>query len=329
MAETPVTSPIELKNIPSPAIEKPVEPVVDAVKPQEVFFAIPDVHEVQKNIPTGLPVVVEFKNVSKVYNSGTKREFKAIENINFKVEDKENIGEFISIVGPSGCGKSTLINLLAGFRGIYPPTTGEIFVREKPITGPGIDRGMIFQKYNNFPHMTILENACLGMNLNKKIFNKDKKEIVERAVNKLERVGLQDHLHKFPHQLSGGQQQRLAIARTLVTKPRIILMDEPFSALDEPTRVEMQRLIVELWHEVQATVFIITHSLTEATYLGDRVWVFTKAPGTIYKEITGIHIPVAGENPLDIQKSIKFLEQVDVVASVFDEIERQKPCPKN
>ncbi|MEK7250824.1 MAG: ATP-binding cassette domain-containing protein, partial [Bacteroidota bacterium] len=122
---------------------------------------------------------------------------------------------------------------------------------------------------------------------------------------------------KYPHQLSGGQQQRVAIARTLVLKPRIILMDEPFSALDEPTRIEMQKLIVELWHETQATVFAVTHSISEAVYLGDRVWIMTKAPGQIAFDIRDCIPPSVGEDPLAIQDSPEFKKAVEVVGDSF------------
>ncbi|HQH13495.1 MAG TPA: ABC transporter ATP-binding protein, partial [Candidatus Sumerlaeota bacterium] len=210
-----------------------------------------------------LPVapVVEFKNVSKIFNMGTSLEFKALDGLNFRIEDLPRRGELITILGPSGCGKSTMLNLLAGFHGVYPQTTGEIFVRGQNIKGPGKDRGMVFQKYSSFPHMTVLENVSFGLKINKAEMKLSDAEIRDMAMDWVGKVGLAGHEHKYPCQLSGGQQQRVAIARSLALKPRILLMDEPFSALDEPTRLEMQRLLVELWYSHEATVFLVTHSI--------------------------------------------------------------------
>jgi len=260
-----------------------------------------------------LPPIVEFRNVSKIFNPGTKKEFKALENLNAVVHDIPNKGEIISIVGPSGCGKSTAINLLAGFQSICPPTTGQVLVNGDPVKGPGIDRGMIFQKYSSFPHLTVLQNVCFGMEINKAKLGMSSKEIVERAREKIVKVGLGRHENKHPNQLSGGQQQRLAIARTLVLKPRIILMDEP-------TRIEMQRMTVHLWEDTKCTIFIITHSLIEAVYLSDRVWIFSNAPGRIIKEISDVHIPSSSDNSLEVQKCPKFMEKVDEVSEVIKEL---------
>lgn len=271
--------------------------------------------------PNNLSPVVEFRNISKVWNPGTPNQCVAIQDVNFCVDDLPNKGEFITILGPSGCGKSTVLNLLAGFQEFYPPTTGEILVRGKKINGPGIDRGMVFQKYSSFPHLTVLKNVRFGLELNREKLGLTDQEIEEKAREWINKVGLSGHELKYPHQLSGGQQQRVALARTLVLKPRIILMDEPFSALDEPTRLEMQRLLVDLWVEVQATVFLVTHSIIEAVYLGDRVWLFSKSPGKIVHEFRDIPVPVPGESPLEVQKSASFQSAVDRVAAVFRKIE--------
>jgi NitT/TauT family transport system ATP-binding protein len=271
---------------------------------------------------SSVPPVVEFRNVSKVWNPGTPRESKAIEDINFCIEDLPGVGEFITMIGPSGCGKSTILNLLAGFQGVYPPTTGEILVRNRPITGPGKDRGMVFQKYSSFPHMTVLENVCFGLRLNQRDLGLDDKAVIETAMQWVGRVGLAGHERKYPHQLSGGQQQRVAIARTLAVKPRIILMDEPFSALDEPTRLDMQSLIVDLWTEVEATVFMVTHSIGEAVYLGDRIWLFSRGPGRIVKQFTGLPPRIPGLTPVEFQKRPDFLASVDMVAAEFAKVQR-------
>jgi len=269
-----------------------------------------------------LSPIVEFKNVTKIFNPGTIREFKALDNVNFVIEDKPGRGEIRAVLGPSGCGKSTALNLLAGFREVAPPTSGEVLVRGKAVEGPGIDRGMVFQKYSSFPHLTVLKNVRFGLELNRDTLGIDDAEMNRRAMEWIEKVGLGGHQHKFPHQLSGGQQQRVALARTLVLKPRIILMDEPFSALDEPTRLEMQRLLIELWVEVEATVLMITHSIIEAVYLGDCVWIFSKAPGKIVKEFNDLPLPVPGVHPLQIQRTPEFLTKVEEVSEAFRDVEK-------
>jgi len=273
-----------------------------------------------------LPVapVVEFKNVSKIFNMGTSLEFKALDGLNFRIEDLPRRGELITILGPSGCGKSTMLNLLAGFHGVYPQTTGEIFVRGQNIKGPGKDRGMVFQKYSSFPHMTVLENVSFGLKINKAEMKLSDAEIRDMAMDWVGKVGLAGHEHKYPCQLSGGQQQRVAIARSLALKPRILLMDEPFSALDEPTRLEMQRLLVELWYSHEATVFLVTHSIAEAVYLGDRVWLFSKAPGKIVKEFNDLPLPAQGESPIKRQKEPSFQAIVHEVAEEFMKIQKSK-----
>lgn len=281
-----------------------------------------------KNTLHTLPPVVEFRDVSKGWNIGTPKEFKALEHLSFRIEDIPSKGEFITVLGPSGCGKSTMLNLLAGFQEVFPPTSGEILVRGKPVKEPGIDRGMVFQKYSSFPHLTVLKNVTFGMEINKKKMGFSDEEIYESSMAWITKVGLAGHENKYPHQLSGGQQQRVALARTLVLKPRIILMDEPFSALDEPTRLEMQRLVVDLWDEVEATVLLVTHSIIEAVYLGDRVWLFSHAPGRIKEEITDIPDPVPGAHPLERQTDKGFLESVERVSEVFRRIEKERPAKK-
>lgn len=269
-----------------------------------------------------LPPVAEFRNVGKIWNPGTPKAFEALKNVNFRVADLPGKGEFITILGPSGCGKSTMLNLLAGFQEVFPPTSGDVLVRGKPVTGPGIDRGMVFQKYSSFPHLTVYKNVRFGLDLNRKTMGIDENKIDGMTMAWLEKVGLTPHIHKYPHQLSGGQQQRVALARTLVMKPRIILMDEPFSALDEPTRLDMQKLVVELWDNVEATVFLITHSIIEAVYLGDRIWLMSRAPGTLAKKFSDPPLPVPGENPLEKQSSQHFQEYVDGVSDVFRKLEQ-------
>ncbi len=265
--------------------------------------------------------VVEFRKVSKTFNPGRATEFTAIKDLSFQIEDVPDYGEFISIIGPSGCGKSTVLNLIQGFSDVYPPSTGEVLVRGEKVQGPGPDRGMIFQKYSSFPHRTVLENVTFGLEINQDELGLSEQEREARAREWIQRVGLGRHERKYPHQLSGGQQQRVAIARTLVLKPRIILMDEPFSALDEPTRNDMQQLTMELWHEVEATVLIVTHSIAEAIFLGDRVWIMSGAPGRIAREFSSVIPKTRDADPLEVQESAPFKEAVAEVGQAFREID--------
>jgi NitT/TauT family transport system ATP-binding protein len=270
-----------------------------------------------------LAPVIEFKGVSKTFNPGEKTQFTALKDINFAIEDVPDYGEFVAIVGPSGCGKSTILNLIHGFDDVYPPSAGEVLVRGRTVTGPGRDRGMIFQKYSSFPHRTVLENVTFGLELNQDELKLGRGDRVARARDWIRKVGLGGHEHKYPHQLSGGQQQRVAIARSLVLKPQIILMDEPFSALDEPTRHEMQRLIMELWHEVEATVMIVTHSIAEAVYLGDRVWIMAAGPGRIVREFADIIPKTRDSDPIAAQNDPGFKAAVEEVGRAFREVDVQ------
>jgi ABC-type nitrate/sulfonate/bicarbonate transport system ATPase subunit len=272
---------------------------------------------------TLLPVI-EFKGVTKTFNPGAPTQFTALKDISFRIDDIPDYGEFIAIVGPSGCGKSTILNLIQGFSDVYPPTAGEVLVRGRKVTGPGRDRGMIFQKYSSFPHLTVLENVTFGLELNEDELRLGRSDRVSRARDWIKKVGLGGHESKYPHQLSGGQQQRVAIARSLVLKPQIILMDEPFSALDEPTRIEMQRLIMDLWHEVESTVMIVTHSIAEAVYLGDRVWIMAAGPGRIAREFKDTIPKTRGADPLAVQESPVFKQAVAEVGEAFRQVDTRK-----
>jgi NitT/TauT family transport system ATP-binding protein len=271
-----------------------------------------------------LPPVIEFRGVTKTFNPGEPAQFTALKDISFRIDDIPDYGEFIAIVGPSGCGKSTILNLIHGFSDVYPPSAGEVLVRGRKVTGPGRDRGMIFQKYSSFPHRTVLENVTFGLELNQDELKLSGSERQAQAREWIRKVGLGGHERKYPHQLSGGQQQRVAIARSLVLKPQIILMDEPFSALDEPTRLEMQRLILDLWHEVEATVLIVTHSIAEAVYLGDRVWVMGAGPGRIAREFKDVIPKTRGADPLVVQETAAFKEAVAEIGKAFREVEGRK-----
>ena len=260
--------------------------------------------------------IVEFKNVTKIFHEGTSRASTAIRDVNFVVENRPDKGEFIGILGPSGCGKSTVLRMIAGLRPHFPPTTGSVKVSSKPVEGPGADRGMVFQDYTSFDNRTVLDNVAFGLECSGMRF-KERKELAEEWICK---VGLdvKRDADKFPHQLSGGMRQRVAIARTLILKPKIILMDEPFGALDPGTRLNMQDLLISLWHDLEATVFFITHSVEEAVFLGDRIYIFSPAPGTLLREID---LPSPDKPAREMQKNPAFAESVFQIRDIIDKLE--------
>jgi NitT/TauT family transport system ATP-binding protein len=251
--------------------------------------------------------------VTKRFGEG-KRAATAIEDVSFIVEDKPGKGEFISVLGPSGCGKSTILRLIAGLTPQHPPSSGEIRVVGRPVTGPGADRGMVFQDYTSFDHRTVEDNIAFGLECR----GVSRRERREQARAWIEKVGLsvERDARKYPHELSGGMRQRVAIARSLVLRPRIILMDEPFGALDPATRYAMQDLLVGLWRELEATVFLVTHSIEEAVYLGDRVYLMSPGPGRIVREMA---VPPPDRPARVMQREKGFL---DIVFDIRDQVER-------
>lgn len=259
--------------------------------------------------------VVQFTDVSKVFGDGPTA-FTAIKDVSFTVEDKPDRGEFIAILGPSGCGKSTVLRMIAGLTPQHPPTTGSVLVGGQPVTGPGADRGMVFQDYTSFDHRTVEDNVSFGLECR----GMGKKERIGHAHEWIAKVDLsvEDDAGKYPHQLSGGMRQRVAIARTLILHPRIILMDEPFGALDPSTRWRMQDLLVRLWKEQQATVFFITHSIEEAVYLGDRIYILSSSPGTVQQEID---VPPPDRPAHEMQQEASFLEYVFDIRNTIEKLE--------
>ncbi len=245
------------------------------------------------------PDVVVFKNVSKRFGSGPEEKV-AIKDICFVVEDAPDIGELVTIVGPSGCGKSTLLRIIAGLKPHFPPSQGEVRVFGKPIEQPGPDRGLVDQKYSLLPHLNVLENVAFGL----KLKGVGRAERMDRAREWVRKVDLEGSEKKFPSELSGGMQQRVAIAATLILQPRILLMDEPFGALDPGIRLRMQELLIKLWNEQQGTVFLVTHSVEEAVYLGDRVFLMAANPGRLV-EILKVPRPV--EPPEESRRKPWFL----------------------
>ena len=227
--------------------------------------------------PAPLPIVVKFTNVTKSFGHGAGAQV-ALKDINFTVEDLPDTGELISIVGPSGCGKSTLLRMIAGLEPHYPQTEGMIEVLGKTDNLlPNWQRGLVDQKYSLFPHLTVRGNVMFGLDIR----GESKSTRGDKADVWIKKVGLEGNEDKYPQELSGGMQQRVAIAATLVLGPRVLLMDEPFGALDPKTRLRMQELLVQLWNEQQSTVFIVTHSVEEALYLGDRVFRMGARPGRL------------------------------------------------
>jgi NitT/TauT family transport system ATP-binding protein len=262
------------------------------------------------------PDVVVFKNVTKSFGSGPDAKV-AIKDITFTVEDLPNIGELVTIVGPSGCGKSTLLRIIAGLKPHFPPTSGEVLVFGKPIQEAGPDRGLVDQKYSLLPHLNVLENVAFGL----KLQDVARSERKARAQEWIRKVGLEGSEKKFPSELSGGMQQRVAIAATLILGPRILLMDEPFGALDPGIRLRMQELLIQLWKEQEATVFLVTHSVEEAVYLGDRVFLMAAKPGRL---VEIIQVPRPNEPPEESRRKPWF---INFCQGLLRRLEEESPAP--
>ena len=262
------------------------------------------------------PPAVEFRGVTKIYGGGTTREYVAIRDVSFTIPDLEHHGEFSSFLGPSGCGKSTVLRLVAGLEPQHPPTSGQVTVLGREVVGPGADRGMVFQDYTSFDNRTVLDNVVFGLECR----GDSRREREAEGLDWIARVGLdpvRDAL-KYPHELSGGMRQRVAIARTLILRPRVILMDEPFGALDPATRLDMQDLLVKLWREVEATVLFVTHSVEEAVYLGDRVFLMDTTPGRIAEEL---RLPTPSAPAREAQSESWFNEHVRKIHERIEQIE--------
>jgi NitT/TauT family transport system ATP-binding protein len=256
------------------------------------------------------PNVLELKGVSKSFVNPDGKVFEAIKDVSLTVRDEPGVGEFRVFLGPSGCGKSTILNIVAG---LFPPTTGEALVRGVPVTGPGPDRGMVFQSYSSYPWLTVLDNVAFGLML-RAVPRRDREGA---ARNWIKKVGLEGTEKKYPRQLSGGMRQRVAIARTLAARPQIILMDEPFGALDVQTRLGMQNLINELWEEIEGTILFVTHDIAEAVYLADTIHILSTGPGTIVDEVT-VDLPL--HRTEDLKSTARFRELETIV---LDKIRKQ------
>ncbi|ENX22915.1 hypothetical protein F892_02158 [Acinetobacter vivianii] len=226
---------------------------------------------------TKLKIENVYKSFAAKKVKGTKvqaEDFVAVENLSLEVK----AGEFVAIVGPSGCGKSTLLDLLAG---LTRPSSGQITIDGQAIKKPGLDRGIVFQQYALFPWLTAIENIEFGLDAK----GVDKQQRYQTAKYFLNLVGLSEFEHHYPNELSGGMKQRVAIARSLAYDPDILLMDEPFAALDAQTRETLQAELVKIWQQTQKTIIFITHSIDEAIYLGQRIAIMTSRPGRIKQVI--------------------------------------------
>ena len=231
---------------------------------------------------------IEVRDVALAYDTPAGR-VTGVQAASFAIEQSE----FLCLVGPSGCGKSTLLNIIAGF---LSPTAGEIRIGGKAVTGRGMDRGVVFQDFAQlFPWRTALRNVAFGLEM-KGVPKKEREQI---ALEQLRLVKLEKFANAYPHHLSGGMQQRVAIARALAYNPSVLLMDEPFAALDALTRDDMQRLLSEVWRATRKTVVYVTHNVAEAVYLADRVIVMSPHPGTVKAEVA---IPLTRpRNPLSVE----------------------------
>ena len=249
---------------------------------------------------------------------GISGNVEALRDIDLHIEP----GEFVSFVGPSGCGKTTLLNIIAGF---ILPTSGEVRVNGKPIHGPGPDRGVVFQQYAVFPWLTVQENVEFGLTLNANHMpEKKRREVAERF---LHLVGLTQFRDSYPKELSGGMKQRVAIARAYTVNPQVLLMDEPFGALDAVTRNSMQEGLHRILEQERKTVVFITHSVEEATFLSSRVVVMATAPGRV-REVIPVELPFP--RPPEIKMDDRFIElRTHIEEQVQEEFRKTERAPQS
>jgi NitT/TauT family transport system ATP-binding protein len=249
---------------------------------------------------------LELRQVSQTFPL-KKGNLVVLEDINLAIAPQE----FISLVGASGCGKSTLLNLIAG---LLRPSSGQILQQGIPITGPSAQRGMVFQSYTLFPWLNVAQNIAFGLQLRAL----PKREIQQQVEQYLEIVGLTTFRDSYPKQLSGGMQQRVAIARALINQPRVLLLDEPFAALDAQTRGLLQDFLRQLWQAQPLTVVLVTHDVSEAIYLGEKIYVLASRPGRIVQTITpqlpSLRSYQIRQDPVFLAAQSEILEQLRVEA---------------
>jgi len=254
---------------------------------------------------TAVPARLRVEAVSLCYQTPSGSTFTALDKVSFEVPDQQ----FAVLVGPSGCGKSSLLYLTAG---LAEPSAGKIYVGGQQVEGPGVDRGMVFQSYTLFPWLTVRQNIEFGLK-RRSLPAAQRKEIVDYYLNE---VGLAQFADNYPKQLSGGMMQRVAIARALANDPQILLMDEPFGALDSQTRLQMQQLLLRVWEHSKKTVLFVTHDIDEAILLGDRVYVIGARPGRI-KQI--LDVPIERPRTLDMVMERSFIEMKRTIFGLLHE----------
>lgn len=258
----------------------------------------------EKIVPTIITPKLEIKDVGKIFKTKSG-ETTALEKTSFTVED----GEFVTILGPSGCGKSTILRIVAG---LEESTSGQVLLDGQEINGPGPDRGMVFQSYTLYPWLNVKENITFGLKL-KGVSQKERDDL---ARHYLQLIGLEGFEKHYPIQLSGGMKQRVAIARALANDPKILLMDEPFGALDAQTRTIMQEVLLKAWEESKKTILFITHDVDESIFLADSVYVMTARPGRLKKKI-----PITLDRPREfsMKSTMEFGNYKDELLSLIRE----------
>ena len=244
----------------------------------------------------GTPPKLRISDLSVTYVDRFGRETEAVRDISLDVADKPGAGEIIVFLGPSGCGKSTILKAVAG---LLPPTKGEILVDGQPVTAVGRDRGMVFQAYTSFGWLTVRDNVEYGLRLQ----GVSRDERRTRSDKYLKEVGLEDFADRYPKDLSGGMKQRVAIARTLINRPRLVLMDEPFGALDPQTRWAMQGLLLDVSKSEDNTILFVTHDVSEAVYLADSVYVLSARPARILHKV---EVPYFAVRDIALKSSPEF-----------------------
>lgn len=241
---------------------------------------------------------LQVSDLHVTYRGRRGDDVEAVRGVSFDIPDKPGKGEIVVFLGPSGCGKSTILKTVAG---LLPPTRGQVLIEGHPVDGPGADRGMVFQQYTSFGWLTVQENVEYGLRLR----GVPRDERRAQAHKILERVGLLQFANAYPKELSGGMKQRVAIARTLINRPALLLMDEPFGALDPQTRWEMQGMLVDISHREDNTILFVTHDVSEAVYLADTVYVLSRRPAHILHRMD---MPAFEERSLSLKASPVFRE---------------------
>jgi ABC-type nitrate/sulfonate/bicarbonate transport system ATPase subunit len=232
------------------------------------------------------------------YRGRGGEDVEAVRGVSFDILDNPGRGEIVVFLGPSGCGKSTILKSIAG---LLPPTEGQVLIEGQPVHGPGADRGMVFQQYTSFGWLTVQQNVEYGLALR----GVPRSERAVQAQKILQRVGLAQFANSYPKELSGGMKQRVAIARTLINQPKLLLMDEPFGALDPPTRWEMQGMLIDISHREDNTIVFVTHDVAEAVYLADTVYVLSKRPAHI---VSRMDMPYFSDRSLSLKSTPTFRE---------------------